>query len=314
MAERPESAPAAGDEGSTLGRALRPWSSMPVLAGELPKTPSRCLFPTSSNDGTAAAELSLSPSSASSWTRRHRSLSHQSPRHAAVSTSASLRRQSITHALLEGQYDMASAKRSSTSSDDSGSESSASGVGDGVSDDEDERSCPPLAVPGKTVAVDSGNAAALLSGGATPSPQFSRTASGQERGSLSSLSRVSSRSSSKHDKDAGGGISGVGGSSGIALVVATVICGCGCQAPYEVLHSRDRGCGDLISLAEYLYGIVVSAPSALRGRQAAGGHWQIGWPFHIGLAAAAVGYSALMNLALQKPLPMPVLITMKNGN
>jgi len=97
--------------------------------------------------------------------------------------------------------------------------------------------------------------------------------------------------------------------STIVLAMFVVACGCACQAPYELLNSRDRGCGDMIALSEYVYGLVASAPQALNATQ-----WHIPWRFHFGLSLSALGYSALVNVALATQMPMPVAITMKNGN
>lgn len=99
----------------------------------------------------------------------------------------------------------------------------------------------------------------------------------------------------------------------VMLAIAAVICGCCSQAPYEVLSSRDRGCGDLMSLGEYVYGSIASAPAAFRARRERGG-WQLPWYLHVGLAATGLGYGMLLNMAVDTPLPMPILITMKNGN
>ena len=49
-----------------------------------------------------------------------------------------------------------------------------------------------------------------------------------------------------------------------ALSLALIICGCGCQLPYELMNSSDRGCGTLVSACEALFGLVLTAPTALR--------------------------------------------------
>lgn len=98
--------------------------------------------------------------------------------------------------------------------------------------------------------------------------------------------------------------------SGLGLCVfcvLTVLCGCACQAPYELMHSRDRGCGHLLSLVEHVFGIFASGSALLQSRRGP-------WMLHISLAAANVFYSVLVNLALTTELPPMVLITMKNGN
>lgn len=91
------------------------------------------------------------------------------------------------------------------------------------------------------------------------------------------------------------------------LVVLTVICGCICQAPYELMNSRDKGCAHLISVTEHIFGVVASL-GALRSPR------QLPWSIHISLAGANIGYTLLLNAALSTTLPTVVLITMKNGN
>ncbi len=93
------------------------------------------------------------------------------------------------------------------------------------------------------------------------------------------------------------------------LSLAMVCCGCACQAPYELLAASDRGCGDLISVSEALYGLIASAPGALREPE-----WTVSLHWHVGLAALGVAFSFLMNTALASPLPTVVLLTLKNGN
>lgn len=100
------------------------------------------------------------------------------------------------------------------------------------------------------------------------------------------------------------------GSAGLgvsALVALTVLCGCACQAPYEVMNSRDRGCGALVSFVEHVFGILASLGAVRQGRK-------LPLALHAGLAAASVGYTLLLNQALSSELPTLVLITMKNGN
>ena len=93
------------------------------------------------------------------------------------------------------------------------------------------------------------------------------------------------------------------------LSLAVVLCGCCCQAPAEVMLSNDRGCGDLISLAEALYGLVASAPGALSERK----NWRVPLRTHAALAGASVGFTLLMNKALASSLPPILLMTLKNG-
>lgn len=98
----------------------------------------------------------------------------------------------------------------------------------------------------------------------------------------------------------------------MALVLAVVICGCACQAPFETLNKYDRGCGDLISFAQFTYGVVASAPEAIQGISVGG--LKVPVRMHIALASANLGYFVLLNQALATSLPLPVLVTLKNGN
>jgi hypothetical protein len=94
-----------------------------------------------------------------------------------------------------------------------------------------------------------------------------------------------------------------------ALSLALVVCGCGCQLSYELLNSSDRGCGALVSTCEALFGLVLTAPSALRQES-----WAVPVTTHAWLACAAVLYPLLLNQALSSKLPTVLLSTLKNGN
>eukprot|EP00930_Biecheleria_cincta_P041980 TRINITY_DN2886_c0_g1_i2.p1 TRINITY_DN2886_c0_g1~~TRINITY_DN2886_c0_g1_i2.p1 ORF type:complete len:357 (-),score=55.44 TRINITY_DN2886_c0_g1_i2:234-1304(-) len=91
------------------------------------------------------------------------------------------------------------------------------------------------------------------------------------------------------------------------LMMLTVICGCACQAPYEVLNSGDKGCSHLVSLTEHIFGLVATSQVALRRPQL-----PLAW--HFCLAAGSIGYTQFQNAALGTQLPTLVLITIKNGN
>lgn len=91
------------------------------------------------------------------------------------------------------------------------------------------------------------------------------------------------------------------------LVGILIVCGCACQGPYEVMNTRDKGCAQLISLAEHLFGLVASFGAFSRPRQ-------LPMAFHLCLALSSSGYTQLQNAALGTSLPTIVLITMKNGN
>jgi len=93
----------------------------------------------------------------------------------------------------------------------------------------------------------------------------------------------------------------------VALVAATVFCGCACQAPYEVLNSRDKGCAPLLSLVEHIFGIVASLEALRQPRR-------LPWSLHLALAAVNAGYTLLLGAAFSTSLPMTVLVAMKNGN
>lgn len=91
------------------------------------------------------------------------------------------------------------------------------------------------------------------------------------------------------------------------LALLCILCGCSCQGPYEVMNSADKGCAQLISLAEHLFGLTASLGAARRPRQ-------LPLPVHLCLALASVGFTQLQNAALSTSLPAIVLITLKNGN
>ncbi|CAE8630638.1 unnamed protein product [Polarella glacialis] len=92
-----------------------------------------------------------------------------------------------------------------------------------------------------------------------------------------------------------------------ALAVLTVICGCACQAPYELMNSRDKGCAYLISLMEHLFAVFACIDVLRHPRQ-------LSWSLHVVLAALNVGYTVLLNVALGSALPITVLLTIKSGN
>jgi len=92
-----------------------------------------------------------------------------------------------------------------------------------------------------------------------------------------------------------------------ALVAATVLCGCACQAPYEVLNSRDKGCGSLMAFVEHIFGIVASLGALRQPRQ-------LPWSLHLSLAALNAGYTLLISAAFSTSLSTTVLVAMKNGN
>lgn len=91
------------------------------------------------------------------------------------------------------------------------------------------------------------------------------------------------------------------------IIASTIFFGCACQAPYEVMNSRDRGCGSVITFFEYLFGLVASLDTLRTPRQ-------LPLRLHGLLAATHLGYAMFLNLALSTSLPIPVVITMKNGN
>jgi len=80
----------------------------------------------------------------------------------------------------------------------------------------------------------------------------------------------------------------------------------------EILMSHDRSCGDLFSFGEYVLCSVASGPSALRARHVNGG-WQVGRLLLFGLSITSAGYGVLLNMSMETPVPMPVLILLKNG-
>ena len=86
----------------------------------------------------------------------------------------------------------------------------------------------------------------------------------------------------------------------VLLAVLVITAGCATIVPFEMLNTRDRGCGDLISLMEYAWAAAVSAPGL--------GKAKIPWKYHGGILLCAVGYSSLCNQALALALPMPVFL------
>lgn len=91
------------------------------------------------------------------------------------------------------------------------------------------------------------------------------------------------------------------------LVVLVIVFGCACQAPYEMMNTRDKGCGPLISLVDHLFGMLASMSALWKVRR-------VPWTAHLSLAAANMGYTFLLNQALSSELPTVVLVSMKNGN
>lgn len=93
------------------------------------------------------------------------------------------------------------------------------------------------------------------------------------------------------------------------LSAALLVSACCCQLPYELLNSSDRGCGGLVSVCEAVFGLVMTAPTALRLKS-----WAVPVWTHFWLAGAAVLYPLLLNQAMASPLPVVLLSTLKNGN
>ena len=92
----------------------------------------------------------------------------------------------------------------------------------------------------------------------------------------------------------------------LCAILLTVVGGCLSVVPLEMLTTRDRGCGDLISLMEYSWAALISLP-ALSRRQ------QIPWHYHLLMLLFGVSYSACCNQALAYALPMPMFLVLKNG-
>lgn len=65
-------------------------------------------------------------------------------------------------------------------------------------------------------------------------------------------------------------------------------------------------------LCEYLHGLFVAGPPALRSRLQAG-RWAISPSLHIALATANVLYGVLLTAAYQTPLPSCIILVLKNG-
>jgi len=91
-----------------------------------------------------------------------------------------------------------------------------------------------------------------------------------------------------------------------ALIVATVICGCGCQVPFDTLVARDKGCSHLISLTEHLFALFASLPALRQPRR-------LPLRLHAGLALGQIGFTQMHNVALGTALPSIVVTVLKNG-
>lgn len=99
----------------------------------------------------------------------------------------------------------------------------------------------------------------------------------------------------------------------LALPVLLVIAsGCASGVPAEWLISRDKGCAHLLLLADYVYNLVATAPGVVRSRHGRGA-WALPLRWHLALAASNFGYNALLTAAMSSPLPMSVVVVLKNG-
>lgn len=95
----------------------------------------------------------------------------------------------------------------------------------------------------------------------------------------------------------------------VAALSAGMVCaGCMCQLPHELMNTRDKGCGDLISLVEYLAGLLLSAPTALRKS-----NFGIAVRHHILLAVLGVLFVFFTNLSLASRVPTTIYVALKNG-
>lgn len=92
-----------------------------------------------------------------------------------------------------------------------------------------------------------------------------------------------------------------------ALSAGMVVAGCLCQIPHELMNSRDKGCGDLVSLVEYIAGVSLSAPSAFRNT------FRVKLHHHALLATLGLAYAFFTNLSLASNLPTSVFVALKNG-
>ncbi|KAJ8612875.1 hypothetical protein CTAYLR_002063 [Chrysophaeum taylorii] len=94
----------------------------------------------------------------------------------------------------------------------------------------------------------------------------------------------------------------------LALAVGMVLAGCLCQVPHELMNTRDKGCGDLVSIVEYLFGLVLSAPWAFRSSG-----FGVKPRHHALLALLSVSYAFFTNLSLASKVPTTVFVALKNG-
>eukprot|EP01062_Namystynia_karyoxenos_P081286 TRINITY_DN8897_c0_g1_i1.p1 TRINITY_DN8897_c0_g1~~TRINITY_DN8897_c0_g1_i1.p1 ORF type:complete len:498 (+),score=76.64 TRINITY_DN8897_c0_g1_i1:81-1574(+) len=98
------------------------------------------------------------------------------------------------------------------------------------------------------------------------------------------------------------------------LVYATLLicCGCTCVALVELMSSRDKGCGCLISAGEYLFGATVHGHTLYMGSGSARTRGRVPSWITAASVLCAVGYSQMTNLALASSLPMPVFLVLKS--
>lgn len=97
-----------------------------------------------------------------------------------------------------------------------------------------------------------------------------------------------------------------------APVILVIASGCASGVPAEWLLSRDRGCAHLLLLADYIYNLLATAPGVIRARRQRG-EWALALRWHVALAMSNFAYNALLTAAMSSPLPMSIVVVLKNG-
>lgn len=92
------------------------------------------------------------------------------------------------------------------------------------------------------------------------------------------------------------------------LAVLMVVAGCAAQTPHEIMNTQNKGCGDLISLFEYLFGMALSVPWLVSSHR-----FRIKPQRHAFLALLGLAYVFLSNLAFSSAVPTSVYAALKNG-
>ena len=87
-----------------------------------------------------------------------------------------------------------------------------------------------------------------------------------------------------------------------------IFAGCAAQLPHEIMNTRDKGCGDLISLFEYVFGFCLSLPWCFSKRP-----FRVEPRRHAVVALLALSYVFFSNVALSSKIPTSIYVVLKNG-